>query len=42
MLLFPRRKKFVERVATPLSDGQIDVEGTAFARPSAAAASIAG
>jgi hypothetical protein len=42
MPLFPRRKKHAHRVATLLADGQIDVDGTAFARPSAAAAAIAG
>jgi hypothetical protein len=42
MTLFPRRKKFADRVATLLPDGQVDVDGIAYAKPAAAAAAIAG
>src|SRR5262249_23687824 len=38
--LFPRRKKFIDRVATLLSDGRIEVDGIAFASPSEAATAI--
>lgn len=38
--LFPRRKKFAERVATLLPDGRIDLEGKVFSSPSEAAKSI--
>jgi hypothetical protein len=40
MPLFPRRGKFADRVATLLPDGQVDVDGVAFTKPSGAAASI--
>ncbi len=44
MPLFPRRKKkyVVDRVATLLPDGQIDVDGQIYEKPSAAAEAIAG
>lgn len=42
MPLFPRRKKFSDRVATLLPDGRIDVGGNPFTKPSAAAAAITG
>jgi hypothetical protein len=42
LALHPRQKKHAARVATLLPDGQIDVEGATFARPSAAASSIRG
>ena len=42
MPLFPRRKQHLDRVATLLPDGRIDVDGTVFARPSSAAAAITG
>ena len=40
--LFPRRKKYADRAATVLPDGQIDIDGTTFPTPSAAGASITG
>ena len=40
--LFPKREKFSDRVATLLPDGQVEVDGIAFASPSDAASSIAG
>jgi hypothetical protein len=40
--LFPRRKKFIDRVGTLLPDGRIEVDGTAFASPSEAATAITG
>lgn len=40
--LYPRRKQFAHRTATVLQDGQIDVDGVAFATPSGAAGSITG
>ena len=40
--LVPRPKKLARRVATLLQDGQIDVDGKTFDKPSAAAAAIAG
>jgi hypothetical protein len=42
MSLFPRRKKFSDRVATLLPDGQVEVDGVAFASPSDAARAIVG
>ena len=42
MSLFPRREKFSDRVATLLPDGQVEVDGVAFASPSDAAGAIAG
>jgi hypothetical protein len=42
MALFPRHQKFANRVVTLLPDGQIDVDGTAFATPSRAAGYITG
>jgi hypothetical protein len=42
MPLFPRRKKFGDRIATLLHDGQVEVDGVAFASPSDAASVIAG
>ncbi len=42
MSLFPRRKKFAARVATLLTDGQVEVDGIAFKRPTDAAAAITG
>lgn len=42
MSLFPRRKKHAGRVAMLLQDGQIDVDGVTFPRPSSAASAIAG
>jgi hypothetical protein len=42
LTLFPRRKKYVHHVATLLADGQVDVDGTVYATPSAAAAVITG
>ena len=42
MALFPRRKKFSHKVATLLADGRLEVDGTAYARPSEAAAAITG
>jgi len=42
MPLFPRRKKYAGRVATLLPNGHLDVDGTSFPTPSAAAAVIRG
>jgi hypothetical protein len=42
MALFPRRKKFNERVATLLPDGQLEIGGVAFSSPSEAASIITG
>jgi hypothetical protein len=42
MPLFPRRKKYSHRAATLLQDGQIEVDGVAFATPFDAACSITG
>jgi hypothetical protein len=42
MALFPRRKKYSHRVATLLPDGQVEVDGLAFASPSDAASAIVG
>jgi hypothetical protein len=42
MMLFPARKKHINQVATLLPDGQVEVEGVAYASPSDAASVIAG
>lgn len=42
MTLFPRRKKFNNRVGTLLADGQIEIDGIAFGSPSEAASVITG
>lgn len=42
MSLFPRKKKFVDKVATLLSDGQLEVDGIKFDSPSPAASTIVG
>jgi Protein of unknown function DUF262/Protein of unknown function (DUF1524)/Restriction Enzyme Adenine Methylase Associated len=42
MTLFPRRKRFAGRVATLLPDGRVDVDGSTFATPAGAAASMTG
>jgi hypothetical protein len=42
MLLFPARKKYRDRVATLLPDGQVEVDGVAYASPSDAASAVAG
>lgn len=42
MMLFPARKKYSDRVATLLPDGQVEVDGVAYASPSDAATAIAG
>jgi len=42
MQLFPRRKKFSDRVATLLPEGQVEVEGVAYSGPSEAATAMAG
>ncbi len=42
MTLYPGRKKFEGRVATLLADGQIEVDGAAYAWPQAAAKAITG
>lgn len=42
MPLFPRKKKFVDKVVTLLSDGQLEIEGVKFDSPSAAATAIVG
>jgi hypothetical protein len=42
MTLYPARAKFADRTATLLSDGQIDVDGTVYARPKEAASALAG
>src|SRR6266516_1322982 len=42
MPLFPRRKKFSDRVATLLPDGRIEVDDTLFSSPSQAASHIVG
>ena len=40
MPLFPRQRKFAERVVTLLPDGRVDVDGIAFPTPSSAAVSM--
>jgi len=42
ILLFPRRKKFIDRVATLLPDGRLEVGGVLFESPSKAATEITG
>jgi hypothetical protein len=42
MSLFPRRKQYSHRVATLLSDGNIEVDGEAYSRPHDAASAIVG
>lgn len=42
MLLYPRRKKYADSVATLLPDGRLDVGGKIFASPSEAAKTITG
>jgi hypothetical protein len=42
MSLYPRRKKLVHKVATLLSDGQIELDGKVFGSPSLAASSVTG
>lgn len=42
MSLFPRRKKYSDKVATLLSDGRVEVDGVAFDSPSSAASKIVG
>ena len=42
MMLFPRRKRFSEHVATLLPEGQVEVDGVAYANPSDAASTIIG
>ena len=41
-VVFPRRKKFSDRVAILLPDGQLEVDGVAFRSPREAASAIAG
>ena len=40
--LFPKRKKFKGRLAVLLTDGRIEVDGVAYARPTEAATAIVG
>ncbi|MBY0246496.1 MAG: DUF262 domain-containing protein [Nitrospiraceae bacterium] len=42
IFLFPRRKKFIDRVATLLPDGRVEVGGVLFESPSKAATEITG
>jgi len=42
MTLYPRRKKFAERIGTLLTDGGIEMDGTVFSTPSGAAVSLTG
>ncbi len=42
MPLFPRRAKFIDRVATLLPDGRIEVDDTLFSSPSQAASHMVG
>ncbi len=42
MSLYPRRKKFAERIGTLLTDGGIEIDGKAFSTPSGAAVSLTG
>ena len=41
MMLFPARKKF-SKVATLLPDGQVEVDGVAYANPTDAATALTG
>ena len=40
--LFPRHKKFIDRVGTLLPDGRIEINGTTFTSPSEAATAMTG
>jgi hypothetical protein len=42
MMLFPARKKYANKAAMLLPDGQVEVDGVAYASPSDAASAIAG
>jgi Restriction Enzyme Adenine Methylase Associated len=42
MMLFPARKKYGNKVATLLPDGQVEVDGVAYASPSDAATAVVG
>jgi hypothetical protein len=42
MTLFPRLKRYSDRVATLLADGRLEVDGAPYSRPSQAASVIAG
>ena len=42
MHLVPRNRKYSKTIATLLPDGRVDVDGTAYASPSDAAAKIRG
>ncbi|MCS6292533.1 MAG: DUF262 domain-containing protein [Nitrospira sp.] len=42
MALFPRKKKFTDKVATLLYDGQVEVDGVTYESPSPAASYIVG
>ncbi len=42
MRLFPARKKYGNKVATLLPDGQVEVDGVAYSSPSDAAAALVG
>jgi hypothetical protein len=42
MPLFPRKKKFSDKVATLLADGQVEVDGVMYESPSPAASAIVG
>jgi hypothetical protein len=42
MSLFPRRKKYTDKVATLLSDGRVEVDAVAYDGPSSAASNIVG
>lgn len=42
MSLYPRRKRFADRIGTLLNDGGIEIDGTTFATPSGAAVSLTG
>lgn len=42
MPLFPRKKKFSDKVATLLADGQVEVDGVTYDSPSPAASAIVG
>jgi hypothetical protein len=42
MTLFPRRKKFSSRAATLLADGQVEIDGKAYANATDAASAIVG
>ena len=42
MSLFPRRKKHADKVATLLADGQLEINGVVFPKPSPAASAVTG